>query len=263
MDLDKVALSLPTIAVCILAAFSSPVVHADFAVNRSDAANDARRVNSTAAATAGSRWVSACYLVFACSKTTVKDQGPPADAGSPNTTAADRVEKLYNGFAVGTDAVGNEGYSAAQMAEQQLRLDFLSSFQNPQMNAAHQTAWDQEEGQLISDSLKYGGDRTLDAAAMYWGETKLHLPVSNPQDLLAQAESMQVSDQPGEREFDEYMANYLADRFDSLDNLTPHYQTASDDIDGRAAPLDLPDLQAQLRLDEVDRTFGKPKPSGH
>jgi len=263
MDLDKVARLLPTIAVCISAAFSSQVVKADLAVNRFDAANETRGTKSTAAATPDSLWASACFLVFACSNSKMTDKRPPAEAASPNTTAADRIEKLYNGFAVGTDAAGNEGYAAAQMAEQQLRLDFLNSFQNPQMNAANQTAWDQEEDQLVSDSLKYGGDRTLDAAATYWGETKLHLPVSNPQDLLAQAQSMQVSDQPGEREFDAYMANYLADRFDSLNDLTPHYQTASDDIDGRAAPLELTDLQAQLRLDEVDRTFGKPKPSGH
>jgi hypothetical protein len=88
--------------------------------------------------------------------------------------AADKVEKIYNGFAVGTDGADNEGYHAAQKAEERLRLEFLSSFQNPQRNAANQTAWDQEDVQLISDSLKYGGDRTLDAAAMYWGETHLH-----------------------------------------------------------------------------------------
>ena len=110
--------------------------------------------------------------------------------------AADRVEKIYNGFAIGTDAE-NEGYPAAQKAEEQLRLDFLISFQNPQKNAANQTAWDQEEAQLISDSLKYGGDRTLDAAALYWGETHLSLPVGSPQELLAQAKTMQVSDQRG------------------------------------------------------------------
>jgi hypothetical protein len=71
------------------------------------------------------------------------------------------------------------------VAEEQLRLDFLSSFQNPQKN--------KEEAQLISDSLKYGGDKTLDAAAMYWGETHLSLPVGSPQELLAQARTMQVS----------------------------------------------------------------------
>ena len=96
------------------------------------------------------------------------------------------MEKIYNGFAVGTDGADNEGYHAAQKAEEQLRLDFLSSFQNPQRNAANQTAWDQEEAQLMSDLLKYGGDRTLDAAAMYWGETHLQLPVIGPQALLAQ-----------------------------------------------------------------------------
>ena len=124
--------------------------------------------------------------------------------------AADRVEKIYNGFAVGTDAAEKEGYAAAQKAEEQLRLDFLSSFQNPQKNAANQTAWNQEEAQLISDLVEaYGGDKTLDAAAMYWGETHLSLPVGSPQELLAQAKTMQVSDQPGEREYDEDMANYL------------------------------------------------------
>jgi len=54
--------------------------------------------------------------------------------------AAARVEGFYNGFPVGTDAEGNEGYNAAQKAEEQLKLDFLSSFQNPQKNSANQTA---------------------------------------------------------------------------------------------------------------------------
>jgi hypothetical protein len=85
-------------------------------------------------------------------------------------------------------------------------LDFLSSFQNPQKNSANQTAWDEEEAQLISDSLKYGGDRALDAAAIYWGETHLNLPVLSPQELLAQAKTMQIADQPGEREFADRVA---------------------------------------------------------
>jgi hypothetical protein len=165
------------------------------------------------------------------------------------------VEKIYNGFAVGTDGADNEGYHAAQKAEEQLRLDFLSSFQNPQRNAANQTAWDQEEAQLISDSLKYGGDRTLDAAAMYWGETHLQLPVIGPQALLAQVKTMLVSDQPGEREFDEYMANYLAVRFQSLNRLAPYRHSVIDEIDGRGVPLGLAALQAELRIDEVDRTL--------
>jgi hypothetical protein len=55
-------------------------------------------------------------------------------------------------------------------------------------------AWDEEEAQLISDSLKYGGDRALDAAAIYWGETYLNLPVLSPQELLAQAKTMQIAD---------------------------------------------------------------------
>jgi hypothetical protein len=165
------------------------------------------------------------------------------------------VEKIYNGFAVGTDGADNEGYHAAQKAEEQLRLDFLSSFQNPQRNAANQTAWDQEEAQLISDSLKYGGDRTLDAAAMYWGETHLQLPVIGPQALLAQVKTMLVSNQPGEREFDEYMANYLAVRFQSLNRLAPYRHSVIDEIDGRGVPLGLAALQAELRIDEVDRTL--------
>jgi hypothetical protein len=136
-----------------------------------------------------------------------------------------------------------------------LQLDFLSSFQNPQKNAANQTAWDQEEAQLTSDSLKYGGDRTLDAAAMYWGDTHLHLPVSSPQELLAQAKRMQVSDEPREREFNEYMANYLTARFQSLNRLAPYYHSATDDIEGRDVPLGLAALQAELRVDEVDRTL--------
>ena len=174
---------------------------------------------------------------------------------SQENTAADRVEKIYNGFAIGTDAAENEGYLAAQKAEEQLRLDFLSSFQNPQKNAANQTAWDQEEAQLISDSLKYGGDRTLDAAALYWGETHLSLPVGSPQELLGQTKTMQVSDQPGEREYDEHMADYLATRFQSLNRLAPYYHSASDDIEGRNVPLGLAALQAGLRIDEVDRTL--------
>jgi hypothetical protein len=168
--------------------------------------------------------------------------------------AAATVEKIYNGFAAGTDAADQAGYHAAQKAEEQLRLDFLTSFQNPQRNAANQTAWDQEEGQLISDSLKYGGDGTLDAAAMYWGVTRLSLPVGSPQQLLAQAKTMPVSDQPGETEFDDDMANYLAARFQSLNKLVSHYRSASDDIEGQDVPLTLGALQAELRIDEVDRT---------
>jgi hypothetical protein len=199
---------------------------------------------------------SACLLIMACASPCIA-----AGAAAPaKNAAADRVEKLYNAFAVGTDAAGDEGYNAAQAAERQLLLDFFSSFQNPQTNAANQTAWDQEQGQLISDSLKYAGDRTLDAAAMYWGETHLALPVSSPEELLAQAETMPISDQAGERQFDEYMANYLAVRFDALNRLAPYYQSASEDIEGQDVPLDLEDLQAELRSDEVDRTFGKPKP---
>lgn len=182
---------------------------------------------------------------------------PATAAGPPANAAADRVEKLYNGFAVGTDAAGNEGYNAAQAAEEQLEQDFLGSFQNPQRNAANQTAWDQEEGQLVSDSLKYAGDQTLDAAAAYWGETHLKLPVMSPEDLRAEAETMTVSDQPGEREFNVFMADYLATRFDSLNKLTSYYQTASDDMEGRHVPLDLGDLQAELRFDEVNRTLAR------
>jgi hypothetical protein len=198
---------------------------------------------------------SACALIVACA-------GPCAAASAtapPKNAAADRIEKLYNGFAVGTDAAGNEGYNAAQAAEAQLRLDFLGSFQNPQSDAANQTAWDQEQGQLISDSLKYGGDRTLDAAAMVWGQTHLSLPVGSADDLVAQAATMPVSDQPGEREFDETMSNYLAVRFDALNRLASYYQPATADMEGRDIPLDLSDLQAELRSDEADRTLGKPK----
>jgi hypothetical protein len=172
-------------------------------------------------------------------------------------TAADRVENLYNEFALETDAEGNQGYNAAQRAEQQLKLDFLDSFQHPQRNASNLTSWDQEAGQLLNDALKYGGDRTLDAAAMYWGETRLHLPVISAAELIAQAKSLPVSDQPGEREFDAYMANYLAVRFELLDRLALHFRSPDDDIEGRTAPLTLADLQAQLRADEFDRSFHK------
>ncbi len=205
-------------------------------------------------ATAGI-WASACFLIFSCaSPTTTNTSTDPQQK-----TAAGRVEELYSGFAVGTDAQGNEGYNAAQGAEQQLLLDFLSSFQNPQKNAANQTAWDQEQDQLLNDSLKYAGSKALDAAATLWGETHLNLPVISPEDLIAQANTMQVSDQTGEREFDQYMANYLAVRFDTLNRLSGQYQTATSDIDGLHIPLDLADLQTELRIDEVARTIGKPK----
>ncbi len=204
-------------------------------------------------ATASSLCTSACFLIFVCGDLSATDVRAATDAGPQKNAAADRVEKIYNGVAVGTDAEGNEGYNAAQQAEEQLRLDFLSSFQNPQKNAANQTAWDQEEGQLISDSLKYGGDRTLDAAAMYWGETHLHLPVAGPQELLAQAKTMQLSDQPGEREYNEYIANYPAARFDSLNRLASYYHSATNDIEGRDVPLNLADLQAELRIERAAR----------
>jgi len=144
-----------------------------------------------------------------------------------------------------------------------LLLDFLSSSQNPQKNAANQSAWDQEQDQLLNDSLKYAGSKALDAAAMYWGETHLNLPVIGPEDLIAQASTMQVSDQAGEREFDAYMANYLAIRFDPLNRLSGQYQTATSDIDGRQVPLDLAGLQAELRIDEVGRTLGKSRSIKH
>jgi hypothetical protein len=198
---------------------------------------------------------SACFLIFACATHPATDP--------QQKTAADRVEKLYSDFAVGTDAAGNEGYNAAQSAEQQLLADFLASFQNPQKNAANQTAWDQEQDQLLNDSLKYAGSKALDAAATYWGETHLDLPVISPEDLIAQADTMQVSDQAGEREFDGYMANYLAVRFDTLNRLSGQYQTATSDIDGLHIPLDLADLQTELRVDEVARTIGKRKAIEH
>jgi hypothetical protein len=196
-------------------------------------------------------WTSAC-----CANPSATNAAPTA----PQSTAADRVEKLYADFAVGTDARGNEGYNAAQKAEQQLLADFLASFQNPQKNSANQTAWDQEQDQLLNDALKYAGSKALDAAAMYWGETHLGLPVLSPEDLLAEANTMQVSDQAGEREFDQYMAGYLAVRFDTLNRLTSQYQTATSDIDGGHIPLDLADLQVELNVDEFGRTLGKSKP---
>jgi hypothetical protein len=181
-----------------------------------------------------------------------------AAGGSQKNAAADRVEDLYNRFPVGTDTEGHEGYGAGQKAEEQLKLDFISSFLNPQKNAANQTAWDEEESQLISDSLRYGGDKTLDAAAMYWGVSHLRLPVSGPEQLLATA--TQVSDKPGEREFNEYMAQYLVTRFNALNRLTSSYHSATDDIEGRDVPLKLEDLQAELRIDEFDRSVVKSRP---
>jgi hypothetical protein len=94
---------------------------------------------------------------------------------------------------------------------------------------------------------------------MYWGLTQLNLPVISPEEVLAQARAMQVADQPGEREFNEYLAKYLIARFDSLNKLASHYHSANDDIDGRNLPLNLADLQTELRIDEFDRTF----PSAH
>jgi hypothetical protein len=194
-------------------------------------------------------WASAC-----CANPATK-----TSPDAPQATAADRVEKLYSDFAVGTDTQGNTGYNAAQKVEQQLLADFLSSFQNPQKNAANETAWDQEQDQLLSDSLKYAGSKALDAAAMYWGETQLNLPVISPEALVAEADTMQVSDQAGEREFDQYMANYLAARFDTLNRLSGQYQTATSDIDGGHISLDLADLQVELNVDEFARTISKPK----
>ncbi len=203
---------------------------------------------------------SACFLTFGAENPRRPFIQFAADARLPKNAAAARVEALYNGFPVGTDAEGNEGYNAAQKAEEQLKLDFLSSYQSPQKNSANQTAWDEEEAQLVSDSLKYGGDRTLDAAATYWGVTHLSLPMLSAEQLLAQAKTMPITDQLGEREFDEYMANYLANRFDSLNRLASSYHSATDDIEGRKVPLDLADLQAVLRIDEFDRTRGKSGP---
>jgi hypothetical protein len=194
-------------------------------------------------------WASAC-----CANPTTNT--PPA---APQGTAADRVEKIYSDFAVGTDAQGNEGYNAAQKVEQQLLRDFLASFQNPQKNVANQTAWDEEQDQLLNDALKYAGSKALDAAAMYWGETQLNLPVLSPQDLIAEANTMQVSDQAGEREFDQYMANYVAARFDTLNRLSGQSLTATSDIDGQHIPLNVADLQVELNVDEFGRTLGKPK----
>jgi hypothetical protein len=225
------------------------------------APSDGADINGASPKTAPANglWASACFLIFAC-RNPAATKSPPAAAAVPRqVTAADRVEALYNGSAVGTDAQGDEGCKAAQNAEEQLLSDFLGSFQNPQKNAANQTAWDQEQDQLISDSLKYAGDKTLDAAAMYWGETRLNLPVTSPEEIIAQADTMAASDRAGEREFDQYMANYLAARFDTLNRLTGQFQTASDDMEGRHLPLGLADLQAELRFDEVARTMGKPR----
>jgi hypothetical protein len=195
-----------------------------------------------------------CLPIVICVLTGFVGQ-PSVAAGSQKNTDAARVEDLYNGFPVETDAEGQEGYNAAQKAAEQLKLDFLAAFQNPQRNAANQTAWEEEEAQLISDSLKYGGDRTLDAIATYWGLTKLNLPVISPEELLAQARAMQVADQPGERELNDYMAEYLIARFHSLNKLASHYHSAIDCIDGRDVPLNLADRQVELRIDDLDRTM--------
>jgi len=248
------------VMVCLLASFVGEAMAAHLAGGFVDAPMAPAGGFGSARPVANPQLASACSFVFACAKRSAGEKGPASNTGPQKNVAADRVEKLYNGFAVGTDAEGHEGYDAAHLAEEQLRLDFLSSFQEPQTNAANQTAWDQEASQLTSDSLKYAGDRTLDAAAMYWGVTYLSLPVTSPDTLLGQAKTIQVSDQPGEREFAEYMANYLAVRFDSLNRMASYYQTATDDIEQRHVPLDLADLQAELRIDEADRTRGRSKP---
>jgi hypothetical protein len=183
--------------------------------------------------------------------------GAQAALALDKNAAAVRVEALYAGVPAGTDGPDHEGYSAAQKAERQLKLDFLGSFQNPQKNAANQTAWDEEAAQLVSDSLKYGGDVTLDAAAMYWGVSHLSLPVISPEQLLVQAKAMPVTGQPGEREYNEYMAGYLAARFRSLNGLATSYQSVTDDIAGRDLPLTLADLAAELRIDEYQRGADK------
>jgi hypothetical protein len=200
---------------------------------------------------------SACFLVFFRTNSKAPDTRSASNAAAQQVSPAVRAEKIYNGFAVGTDVPGNEGYNAAQAAEAQLRLDFLASFQNPQKNSASQTVWDVEQAELINDSLKYGSDRTLDAAAMYWGETHLYLPVASADELMAQLQTMKNLDQPGEREYAATMASYLAQRFDTLNKMAPKYQTATDGMDGRGVPLDLADLQVRLQGDEVNRTFGK------
>jgi hypothetical protein len=241
------------VVICLVVGLTGQFISTGFA-----AWPDGAGINraSSASIATGSIWASACFWIFSCSSPT-STSAPP----SQQQTAANRVEKLYGGFAVGTDAQGNEGYNAAQAAEQQLLADFLSSFQNPQKNAANQTAWDQEQDQLLNDALKYAGSKALDAAATYWGETHLNLPVISPDDLVAQANTMQVSDQAGEREFDQYMANYLAVRFDTFNRLSGQYQTATSDIDGQHIPLNVADLQTELRIDEVGRTIGKSKPA--
>ena len=53
------------------------------------------------------------------------------------------------------------------------------------------------------------------------------------------------------------MADYLANR-KLVNRLASSYHSATDDIEGRNVPLDLADLQAELRIDEVDRTMANP-----
>src|SRR6202012_5911653 len=89
--------------------------------------------------------------------------------------------------------------------------------------------------------------------AMYWGLSRLTLPVMGRDNLIVQARAMKVGDQPGEREFNEYMAGYLAARFDSLSKLASRYRSAGDAIDGRDVPLYAGALQPELRIDELDR----------
>ena len=55
------------------------------------------------------------------------------------------------------------------------------------------------------------------------------------------------------------MAGYLAVRFHSLNRLAPYYHSVTDAIAGRGVPLNAAGLQAELRIDEVDRTAGKSK----
>ena len=95
---------------------------------------------------------------------------------------------------------------------------------------------------------------------MYWGETHLNLPVLSPQELLAQAKTMQVADQPGEREFAEYMADSSGQSFKTLFKQAGlHWiYSATDDIEGRNVPLDLADLKPSGALTRLIGQWANP-----
>lgn len=91
---------------------------------------------------------------------------------------------------------------------------------------------------------------------MYWGETHVYLPMTSPAELLAQAKAMQVRIN---RAKESLMSTWPwpGSRFDSLNRLASHHYSVADDTKGRQVPVNFADLQAELHIDEFDRTTSK------